>query len=280
VDIADQMKEAASNGSAMAAFNAPGFETMLAISKAGSDLDRPVIVQTSSRLVKQHSPQVLFGWFELARRQTGARTYLHLDHCNDHELIRDCISSGWDMVMFDGSHLSIDENVEQCSHISEFAREFGVAVEGEVGAIGGEEDGFEADANYASDQEIERLAHEAGIDCIAVGFGNVHGDYSTKSNLRWDIYERSRDLGGLPLVLHGGSGLTDAEFDRAIKAGTAKINISTELKKAYAAVVADAEVRGRLSSSPSALHDALFERCYDVAFNYIAKFETGGDCAT
>jgi fructose/tagatose bisphosphate aldolase len=148
----------------------------------------------------------------------------------------------------------------------------GCAVEGEVGPIGGEEDGHEAAANIASPDDIRALAGTTGIDCIAVGFGNVHGDYATKAHLRWDVYEGALAISGLPLVLHGGSGLTDVEFARAIRAGSAKVNISTDLKKAYAAIADDPDLSARLKKDPGALHDAVEAAAYSVALRYATLF--------
>ncbi|MEX1663313.1 class II fructose-bisphosphate aldolase [Thioclava sp. 15-R06ZXC-3] len=272
MQISDHMKDAVEKGYALAAFNAPSFDAMSAIAKAAKVQDKPVIIQTSARLVKQHTADAVGQWFRTAKKIWGAQCYLHLDHCVDLALISDCIDAGWDMVMFDGSHFEIGKNIDLSQQVSAMAHRKGVAVEGEIGCIGGEEDGLSADANYANPDETARLVAEGGLDCIAVGFGNVHGDYETKANLRWDIYEAAYDVTGLPLVLHGGSGLTDAEFARAIRAKSAKVNISTDLKKAYVQALESAEMKGKILSAPSAVHDAIFESCFDVAGTYINKF--------
>jgi fructose-bisphosphate aldolase class II len=266
------MSEQLRAGTALAAFNAPGFDAMVGICTAAAVIDHPVIIQVSARLVKKHGTLPIKSWFDAVKKITSAQSYLHLDHCHDDNILRACILSGWDMVMYDGSHMPIDENCARTKEISEFAHKHGVAVEGEVGAIGGEEDGYEADANYARNEDIIRLSQETGIDCIAVGFGNVHGDYTNKANLRWDIYEGAHRLSGLPLVLHGGSGLTDAEFQRAIQAGSTKINISTELKKAYSNVLSDPELSIITKSDPAALHMKITEAVQSVAQAHIQLF--------
>lgn len=245
---------------------------MVGIAAAAAETVRPVIIQVSVRLIKKHGAAAVKARFDTARRITGAQCYLHLDHCHDPDILKACILEGWDMVMFDGSQLPIGENCVRTREITDFAHQHGTAVEGEVGPIGGEEDGHEADANCARDEDILRLSQETGIDCIAVGFGNVHGDYTTKTNLRWDIYEGARALSGLPLVLHGGSGLTDDEFHRAIRAGSAKINISTELKKAYARTVSDPELAAVLKKDPAALHDRITAVAQEVARHHIQLF--------
>lgn len=272
MNITACMHEELNSGRALAAFNAPGFDGMMGVASAAAEISRPVIIQVSARLVKKNSVGTVKAWFDTVKKITNAQCYLHLDHCHDHEILKACILAGWDMVMFDGSQLPIDENSSRTKEITDFAHQNGTAVEGEVGPIGGEEDGHEAEANYARDADIIRLSQETGIDCIAVGFGNMHGDYATKANLRWDTYEGARALSGLPLVLHGGSGLTDDEFFRAIRAGSAKINISTELKKAYARTVSDPGLAAVLKKDPSALHDRIAAAAYEVARHHIQLF--------
>ena len=166
------------SGRALAAFNAPGFDGMVGIAAASAEVSRPVIIQVSARLVKKKGAPTVKAWFNTAQEITGAHCYLHLDHCHDYQILKACILEGWDMIMFDGSQLPISENCARAKEITAFAHKHGTAVEGEVGPIGGEEDGHEADANYARDADIIRLSQETDIDCIAVGFGNVHGEYT------------------------------------------------------------------------------------------------------
>lgn len=245
---------------------------MVGIGRAACQAGRPVIIQVSARLVKKHGAPTIKAWFNTALFISGATCFLHLDHCDDDELICACIESGWDMVMFDGSQLPIDENCARTARIVQMAHAAGVAVEGEIGSVGGEEDGHRAETNIARFDDIVQLATQTGIDCIAVGFGNSHGDYQDTAHLRWDVYEYAHHLGGLPLVLHGGSGLSDSEFRRAIRAGTAKINISSDLKKAYAAVAADADLCAGLNKDPAKLHCRLEETVHKVAYRYISLF--------
>jgi len=270
--IAHALKTAHTEGRALAAFNVPSFDAMLALAQVAADSNQPVILQTSARYVAQEGAATLKELFDLAVQKTRATCYLHLDHCYDHDLIGQCIKAGWDMVMFDGSSMSLEDNINNTRRTVDLARAHNCVVEGEVGAIGGEEDGHDADAFYASDEAISRLASETGIECIAVAFGNVHGDYKSKSNLKWDIFERSYTLAKRPLVLHGGSGLSDTEFQRAITAGAAKINISTDLKKAYADLFTNPDLAAKVLKNPAELHTALRTACSTVAARYINLF--------
>lgn len=272
MQIVEILKEAAAGKWSMAAFNAPSFDAMIAIGQAGSDTGVPAIIQTSARLVELEGATFLKGQFDLACQLTGAKLFLHLDHCTDEGLIGQCVTAGWDMVMFDGSHLPIEENVSRTREIVRMAHAAGTAVEAEVGPVGGEEDGIEHLANYATAEDIEEICADSGIDCLAVGFGNVHGEYSDKSLLRWEILEGAKDLAHCPLVLHGGSGLTAAEFHRAISAGVAKINISTDLKKVYQAALSDNQLIQSVTKSPGSLHGRFRQDLQEVARKYISLF--------
>lgn len=271
--IDDLMLAAVRDKKALAAFNAPSFDAMLGIARASAVTSSPVIIQASARLVKSYGPETIKSWFDTAVKNASDSCYLHLDHCSDLTLIKSCISAGWDMVMFDGSSLPIEENCRQTMEVVELAHASGAAVEGEVGTVGGEEDGHEAATNCATEDDIRKLA-ETGIDCIAVGFGNVHGDYSDDATLHWPIYEAAMSIGNLPLVLHGGSGLSDDEFKRAIRAGTAKINISTELKKFYLSAISAAQSDSALVRNPSLLHEKISNGVQRISEKYIRLFQS------
>lgn len=256
----------------MAAFNAASLEAMVAVGNASRTAQQPAIIQTSAKLVSKYGAPFLKALFDAAMARTKGQCYLHLDHCDDMAVIEACVNAEWDMVMFDGSHLPIEENCSQTKRVVDLAHAAGACVEAEVGAIGGEEDGREAVANYAHPDDIKALAETTGIDCIAVGFGNVHGDYANKYALEWPIFEGAHNITSLPLVLHGGSGLTDGEFRRAISAGAAKINISTDFKKVYAGVIASGLDNDRILKDPSVIHDMQVEKLFEVAIRYIELF--------
>lgn len=272
MEIVELLQDFAANGRAVAAFNAPSFDAMMAIGRASAEAQVPAIIQTSARYVESEGAPPIKAQFDLVARLSGARLFLHLDHCSDEKLIGRCVLAGWDMVMFDGSHLPIEENVSRTCDVVGTAHASGTAVEAEVGPVGGEEDGIEHLANYASERDIEAICTRCDIDCLAVGFGNVHGDYADKSLLRWDILEGAKAIARCPLVLHGGSGLTDAEFQRAIAAGVSKVNISTDLKKVYHAALTDRDLGNIAIKSPGSLHSYLQSHLQAVAAKHISFF--------
>ncbi len=246
---------------AIAAFNIPSFDVMLAAAKASARMGRPVITQISVGVLKTVGARLLFQWFSLAKKHTGANIYLHLDHCSDPALISSCIGAGWDMVMFDGSGLALEENLRLTREVVGEAHAAGVAVEGEVGGIAGQEDGALSSSLLADPEEAIRFAQQSGVDCLAVGFGNAHGKAKSTGELRWDILEQVARATSVPLVLHGGTGFSTEEYRRAIDLGCAKVNISTAIKMVYTEILAKKNLAEEVAKSPGTLHRAIQQDC-------------------
>lgn len=158
---------------------------------------------------------------------------LHVDH-GDIAACTAAIEAGFSSVMYDGSHDPIAKNVEDTKSIVALAATKNVSVEAEVGTVGGTEDGITGGVNYASLEECVAIS-ETGIDFLAASLGSVHGDYVGEPNLGFDEMVEYSAATKLPLVLHGGSGIPDDMIKRAIESGQAKINVNTEVQKAFAA---------------------------------------------
>ncbi|WP_239745312.1 class II fructose-1,6-bisphosphate aldolase [Mammaliicoccus sp. F-M27] len=158
---------------------------------------------------------------------------IHLDHGLTLEGCKKAVDAGYDSVMFDGSKLPIDENIAQTKEIVGYAHKHNVIVEGEVGAIGGNEDGVIGNVQYARLEDCIRLAKEANLDTLAPALGSVHGKYQGEPNLGFKEMEEIQKAIDIPLVLHGASGISDEDLVRAIKLGHAKINFNTEINIAW-----------------------------------------------
>ncbi|QTN10587.1 class II fructose-1,6-bisphosphate aldolase [Mammaliicoccus vitulinus] len=158
---------------------------------------------------------------------------IHLDHGLTLEGCKKAVDAGYDSVMFDGSKLPIDENIAQTKVIVDYAHKHHVIVEGEVGAIGGNEDGVIGNVQYARLEDCIRLAKEANLDTLAPALGSVHGKYQGEPNLGFKEMEEIQEAIDIPLVLHGASGISDEDLVRAIKLGHAKINFNTEINIAW-----------------------------------------------
>jgi fructose-1,6-bisphosphate aldolase, class II len=159
---------------------------------------------------------------------------LHLDH-GSYEGCKKCIEAGFSSIMFDGSHFSIEENVEKTKELVALAHENGLSIEAEVGSIGGEEDGVVGMGEFADPNECKMIA-DLGVDFLAAGIGNIHGKYPENwPGLNFDVLAKVQEkTGAMPLVLHGGTGIPADMIKEAISLGVAKINVNTECQLAFA----------------------------------------------
>jgi len=160
---------------------------------------------------------------------------LHLDH-GTYEGCLKCIEAGFSSIMFDGSHYPIEENVEKTRELVRICKEKGISLEAEVGSIGGEEDGVVGMGECADPNECKMIA-DLGIDILAAGIGNIHGQYPENwQGLNFDVLAAVNEkVGEMPLVLHGGTGIPADMIKKAISLGVSKINVNTECQLSFAA---------------------------------------------
>lgn len=209
--------------------------TIEAVLDAAVEEQSPLIVQTSVKTVKMYGRDELYGIFTALVRDVDVPVSLHLDHCPDREVISSCLEGGWNSVLFDAHELDVAENLRQTTEVVEQARRSGASVEGEIEGIQGVEDDIGSDE--ASVQQSLEVAIDfikrTGVDCFAPAIGNAHGQYARTPVLD---HQRVTDLveaTGIPMALHGGTGLSKEQFQDLIGRGCAKVNISTALKEAY-----------------------------------------------
>ena len=160
---------------------------------------------------------------------------LHLDH-GSYEGANACINAGFSSVMFDGSHYPIEENIAKTKELVEVCNSKGLSLEAEVGSIGGEEDGVIGGGEVASPDECKMIA-DLGVTMLAAGIGNIHGKYPANwAGLNFDVLAKiSEEVGNMPLVLHGGTGIPAEMIKKAISLGVSKINVNTECQLSFAA---------------------------------------------
>ena len=235
---AKEMLQAARDGKyAVGAFNTNNLEWTQAILETAEEMKSPVMIQTSMGAAKYMGGYKVC--YEIVKNLIDSLgitvpVALHLDHGEYEDAIK-CIEAGYTSVMFDGSHLPFEENVEKTKAIVEIAHTVGVSVEAEVGSIGGEEDGIVGAGELASPEECKIIA-DCGIDFLAAGIGNIHGAYPEDwAGLSFETLAAIHDItGGIPLVLHGGTGIPEDQIKKAIALGVAKINVNTECQWAFA----------------------------------------------
>jgi fructose-bisphosphate aldolase class II len=220
----------------VAAFNIVDDVTMSGILAAAVEARSPVIIEVSVKTVKMWGAKLIQCMFAEMARDLPIPTTLHLDHCPDRKVIDACLAAGWNSVLFDGSKLSYAENLKQTKEVVAQARQYGAAVEGEIEAIKGVEDGVGSDygsPEIALESALEFI-RETGIDSFAAGVGTAHGLYKEEPKLNFERVSEIVAAEPIPLVLHGGTGLTEEAFKELIRRGETKVNISTQLKMVMA----------------------------------------------
>ena len=219
----------------VAAFNIINDLSIEAVLAAAEQERAPVILQTSVKTVRAYGRRQLFDIFTTLAEDSPVPVTLHLDHCRDRSVISDCVEGGWNSVLFDASALAVVDNLAQTTEVVAEARARGAHVEGEIEGIQGVEDGVGSDA--PSERQSMEVAVDfitrTGVDCFAPAIGNAHGTYTTAPVLDHQRVSDLVEATGVPMALHGGTGLSAEQFQDLIARGCAKVNISTALKERY-----------------------------------------------
>ena len=236
VNAKEFLDKAYENGYAIAHFNTNNLEWTRAILEAAEEKKTAVIIASSEGAAKY------MGGFKVVADLVRAMhdslnitvpVAIHLDH-GSYEGAKACIEAGFTSVMFDGSSLPLEENIEKTKEIVELAHSKNISVEAEVGGIGGEEDGVASEGELADVEECKKIA-ACGIDFLAAGIGNIHGVYPANwKGLNFDRLKEISDAVKMPLVLHGGTGIPEDQIKKAISLGVSKINVNTECQIAFA----------------------------------------------
>lgn len=241
VSMTEMLKKAKVEGYAVGQFNLNNLEFTQAILQAAEEEKSPVILGVS-----EGAARYMGGFKTVVNMVTGLMedykttvpVAIHLDHGSSFEKCKECIDAGFTSVMIDASHHSFEENIEITSKVVDYAHSKGVSVEAELGTVGGQEDDVVAEGViYADANECVELVKRTGIDCLAPALGSVHGPYKGEPKLGFKEMEEIGKLTGVPLVLHGGTGIPLKDIQQSVSLGTAKINVNTENQIASAKVV-------------------------------------------
>lgn len=243
----DVMKIAEEKKIAIGSFNTPNLEVLQAVIEAAEELDLPVIIQ----FAQCHEP-----WIPLAMigpimvnaaKKSKVPVCVHLDHGETLEYLQQALDMGFTAIMYDGSTLSYEENLENTKRAVAMAAKTGASVEAELGSMGRRESGAGDDSGENDDTKIYTDPHQAkvfveetGIDALACSFGTTHGIYLTQPKLDFDVVKNVRALTEqIPIVMHGGSGVSREDYRKVIEAGTRKVNYFTYMDKSGGNAVAE-----------------------------------------
>ncbi len=223
------LEQAQAERRGVGAFSVGNMEMVKGAVRAAEELRTPIILQIAEVRLK-HSPLHLMGPMMVqAAKEAEVDIAVHLDHGLTMETVRQALELGFTSVMYDSSAYSFAENIERTREAAELARAYGATVEAELGLVGGSEDGSCDHGIRCTDpRDAKIFCERTGVDALAVAIGNAHGNYPVAPRLAFDVLEQIHaETGSIPLVLHGGSGITDADFQTAIRKGIVKVNIAT-----------------------------------------------------
>ena len=228
VKMKDLLKRAEEKNIGCGAFSVGNMEMVKGAIRAAEELNTPIILQIAEVRLK-NSPLHLMGPMMVqAAKEAKVDVAVHLDHGLTFETVDKALELGFTSVMLDASTLPFEENIAKVKTVVEKARKYGATVEAELGLVGGSEDGSCDHGIRCTDPDDAVVyARETGIDALAVAIGNAHGNYPVVPTLAFDVLEKIHEKVDIPLVLHGGSGITDKDFQRAISLGIRKVNIAT-----------------------------------------------------
>ena len=228
VKMKDLLKRAEEKNIGCGAFSVGNMEMVKGAIRAAEELETPIILQIAEVRLK-NSPLHLMGPMMVqAAKEAKVEVAVHLDHGLTFETVDKALELGFTSVMLDASTLPFEENIAKVKTVVEKAQKYGATVEAELGLVGGSEDGSCDHGIRCTDPDDAVVyARETGIDALAVAIGNAHGNYPVAPTLAFDVLEKIHEKVDIPLVLHGGSGITDKDFQRAISLGIRKVNIAT-----------------------------------------------------
>ncbi len=237
VTMGPMLKQAQRAGYGIAAFNMIDYNSARAIIEGAAALDAPMIVQVSVKTIKHWGFKPIATWVRMLAEDVPVPVALHLDHCSNLDVIKGCIDAGWTSVMFDGSALPFAENKQKSEAVYRLTESAGIGLEAEIGAIGGVEDDKFVNEDAAIlanfDECVSFVENMPGLAVFAPAIGTAHGFYKGQPKIAYDLLKRITAAIDIPIALHGGTGLSQEQFDKCIASGCAKVNISTMHKHRF-----------------------------------------------
>ena len=271
-NMIDILKKADEGNYAVGAFNVANMEMIMGAIKAAEDLSSPIIIQVAEGRL-EYSPLDLIGPMMIAAaKKAKVDVVVNLDHGSKMENIKKALELGFTSVMIDGSKLPLEKNIELTKNVIEEANKYGVPVEAEVGRVCGSEDSSKAvSILYTDIEDAKKFVKETNVSTLAVAIGNAHGIYQGEPNLNFEVLENINEEIEIPLVLHGGSGITEEDFRKCARTGIRKINIATstfnsvnnEAKNLY---------KEDIDTNYFKLNSAQIKGAYDNVYKYIKIF--------
>lgn len=268
--VREMLETACGEKSAVGAFNVGNMEMLLGVVKAAEETGRPVILQIAEKRLR-HSPLELMGPMMVsAAKHSRASLAVHLDHGEQPAVLRRAMDMGFNGIMFDGSHLPLEENIRQTAALAGEARARDVDLEAEIGVLGGNEGGGTMREVCTDPDEAVLMGEKSGCAILAVAIGNAHGHYVGEPKLNFPVLGEINRRVKIPLALHGGTGIPDEGFRKAISLGVCKVNIATAIFDAVVEGTATTTAKGPTTYFD--LNEKAVEAVYTTARRHIEIF--------
>ncbi len=266
------LERAEKENKAVGAFSVGNMEMVMGAVRAAEETNTPIILQIAEKRLLNSPLELMAPMMISAARNSSVDIAVHLDHGLTPECIRKALDFGFTSVMLDLSLLPLEENIKRTKEVVALAAETGATVEAELGVVGGNEGDTQEHVITCTDPEVaKRFCEETKINCLAVAIGNAHGNYPVLPSLRFDILEKINKAVSVPLVLHGGTGITAEMFTRSINLGIRKINIATA---SFDSLARSAKAYCGSSATPDyfALSSQMSEGVYENVKKHIEIF--------
>lgn len=272
VKLGELLNSVQDNSYAIGSFNVSNMEMVMGTIRAAETLNAPLIIQIAEGRLKYSPLHILGPMMVAAAKAAKVPTAVHLDHGSTMETIKLALDVGFTSVMFDGSKYPLDENIRLTKEVKALADKYGAHVEAEIGRVGGAEGDYKSvDIMITSTEEAVRFAEETGVDALAVAIGTAHGNYKETPQLRIDRLKEIAATVKCPLVLHGGTGLTEQDFCNSIENGIKKVNIATASYDNAARHVKEL-VKEQPDANYFAVSDAIVNGVYENVVKHMKIF--------
>ncbi|MGR5066439.1 class II fructose-bisphosphate aldolase [Photobacterium sp. DNB22_13_2] len=252
VNLKDLLPEAAASDYSVPCFNVFGYEDARAVVEAAEAVNKPVILACNKDVADFYGVETAAAMLLPLAKNSSVPVCLHLDHTYEEEIVFKALKAGFSSVMFDGSQLSLEENIARTRAVADVAHALGASVEGEIGSVPYDEGRDHIKSIYTEAEEAARFATESGADCVAVSVGNVHRLTEPTCTIDFGRLDKIASMVDIPLVIHGTSGIRDEDMEVLKRTRVSKFNIGTCLRQALGN-----NLRGFMNEEPE-----KFDRIY------------------
>lgn len=233
VNMKEMVAKAADSNQAIPGFNVFGYEDAAMVIKVAEEIGAPVILMTNKDAVEHMDVKFYGALFGKMAEEAKVPVCVHLDHAKNLDIIERAIEGGYTSVMYDGSQLPFEENIENTKKAVEMAKAKDVSVEAEIGSVGYSDPNIQAKAVYTEPAEAKEFAEKTGVDALAVAVGTLHRMVVQNAEVQYDLLDEIEKVTNVPLVIHGSTGLKNEDLEKLAKTSVAKVNIGTALRMVF-----------------------------------------------